>query len=79
MATKNTAPAQTNEDLKSAVAALTNTSAKIRFLSKKGKSTADIYRLLKEFGITTRTGGEIKYQHVRNVLMTKLSGETSKD
>lgn len=49
-----------------------NTSQAIRLCSSKGMSTAQIYNYLKG-KVTTKNGGEIRYQHVRNVLMTKLT------
>jgi len=52
-----------------------NTSKKIRYLSSIGKDTKTIYNLLKKFEVTTKDGNEIRYQHVRNVLMTKLSSD----
>lgn len=49
-----------------------NTSKKIRFLSSEGYSTSEIYKILKHVGVTTKVGGEIRYQHVRNVLITPV-------
>jgi hypothetical protein len=53
--------------------ALGSTSAKIRFLSSLGMSTGAIEKSLKAYGVTTKNGDPIRYQHVRNVLMTKLT------
>jgi len=50
-----------------------DTSKKIRFLASKGMTVSQIYNYLKG-KVTTKQGGEIRYQHVRNVLMTKLTG-----
>lgn len=61
------------DTLKEETLALGDTSKKIRFLLSKEKSIKEIYHLLKEYGVTTKTGGEIRYQHVRNVAMTKLA------
>lgn len=65
----------TAEQLQQATMALDNTSKKIRYLLSQGKSVKEVYNLLKQYGVTTKSGGEIRYQHVRNVAMTKLSGE----
>lgn len=61
------------DQLKIDTMALSDTSKKIRFLLSKDKKVAEVYKLLKDYGVTTKTGGEIRYQHVRNVAMTKLS------
>lgn len=63
------------EVLKNEVMALSDTSKKIRLLGSKGKSVKEIYKLINQYGVTTKTGGEIRYQHVRNVMMTKLTSE----
>ena len=46
---------------------LETTSAKIRYLDKEGLSRADIARSLKY-----KDGRELRYQHVRNVLITPV-------
>lgn len=51
---------------------LSDTSKKIRYLLSEGKTVAQIYNIFKG-RVTTKEGGEIRYQHVRNVAMTKLS------
>ncbi len=55
------------------LSAYPTTSAKIRFLHSTGMPTAKIYNELKSQGVTTKQGGEIRYQHVRNVLVTQLT------
>jgi len=57
------------------LSAYPSTSAKIRFLSSTGMPTAKIYNELKAQGVTTKQGGEIRYQHVRNVLVTQLTSK----
>lgn len=66
---------KTQDDLKTATMALDNTSKKIRYLAAQGKSVKEIYKLINEWGVSTKSGGEIRYQHVRNTVMMKLSGE----
>lgn len=61
--------------------ALKETSKMIRFLAThfvaKGdeKPYAFIEKKLKEFGVTTRNGDHIRYQHVRNVMLTPLTSK----
>jgi DNA-binding transcriptional MerR regulator len=50
-----------------------DTAKKIRYLKSAGYSVKDIYHLLKKYNVTTKHGGEIRYQHVRNTVMMKLS------
>lgn len=52
-----------NQEIKKELNQLETKSAKIRFLHKKGFSRGDISRIL-----------NIRYQHVRNVLITPLKG-----
>ena len=59
--TKKVAPTL-KQDLKKELENLGTKSAKIRYLDKKGFSRGDISRIL-----------NIRYQHVRNVLITPLS------
>jgi len=61
------------DSLEQELSKITDTSKKIRFLNSRGMTTAQIYNYLKG-KVTTKTGTEIRYQHVRNVLMTKLTG-----
>lgn len=74
---KNTQSNQQTETtvdvLRQETMALGDTSKKIRHLLGAGKSIKEIYHLLKEYGVTTKGGDEIRYQHVRNVAMTKLT------
>ncbi len=49
---------------------LPTTSAKIRAMAKDGFSRGQISRS----GLTTKQGNPIRYQHVRNVLITPLKG-----
>lgn len=51
------------------------TSSKIRHLASLGLKQGEIYKILKEVGVTTKQGGEIRYQHVRNVLVTQLTSK----
>lgn len=57
-----------------AIQSIPDTSKKIRYLLSQGMSVKEVYNFLKG-KVTTKAGGEIRYQHVRNVAMTKLSGE----
>lgn len=61
--------------LKEEVMKISDTSKKIRYLLSLGKSVAEIYKLFKEYGVTTKAGGEIRYQHVRNVAITPLTSK----
>jgi len=61
------------DELKNNTMALSDTSKKIRYLTSQNKSVKEIYHLLANYGVTTKDGKEIRYQHVRNVVMTKLS------
>lgn len=67
----------TVDTLKDTTMSLTDTSKKIRYLISQApegtSAVAFTYKKLKEYGVTTKEGGEIRYQHVRNVAMTKLS------
>lgn len=51
----------------------TDTSKRIRYLLAQGKTVGEVYKLINSYGVTTKDGKEIRYQHVRNVAMTKLS------
>lgn len=66
---------ETNE-LQEATMKLADTSKKIRFLiSQAPEGTSPVafaYNQLKKFGVTTKNGGEIRYQHVRNVAITPI-------
>lgn len=61
------------EQLRKDTMALADTSKKIRFLLSQGKTVGETYKLINSYGVTTKEGKEIRYQHVRNVAMTKLS------
>lgn len=50
--------------------ALTTVSAKIRYLNSEGFSRGDISRIMTEL-----EGRLVRYQHVRNVLITPLKRE----
>lgn len=52
---------------------LDSTSKKIRFLASKGLATKEVTKLINEFGVTTKAGGQIIYQFVRNVLNQKVA------
>lgn len=74
---KNIQIEATVDTLKEATLKLSDTSKKIRYLISQApegtSSVAFAYKKLKEYGVTTKEGGEIRYQHVRNVAMTKLT------
>lgn len=61
------------EQMKIDTMSLIDTSKKIRFLLSQGKTVGETYKLINSYGVTTKEGKEIRYQHVRNVAMTKLS------
>jgi hypothetical protein len=77
---KNTpAPAPSTDPLEHyrvALRGIEETSKKIRVLHKmlgdSDKKVAQIERLLKQLGVTTKAGEPIRYQHVRNVLTQVL-------
>lgn len=48
--------------------ALATTSDKIRYLHDKGFTNTQVVDLLKRLKVTTKAGGEIRYQFVRNVI-----------
>lgn len=66
-------PTEVIDTLKDTTMGLSDTSKKIRYLTSQGKSVKEVYHLLQTYGVTTKDGKEIRYQHVRNVVMTKLS------
>lgn len=53
---------------------ISDTSKKIRYLLSNGYSVKDIYNAFKG-KVTTKNGGEIRYQHVRNVAITPLTSK----
>lgn len=63
------------ETLREETMKMTDTAKKIRYLHSLGKSVKEIYKLLSEYGVTTKNGGEIRYQHVRNTVMMNLSSK----
>lgn len=69
---------KTNEQIKPIVEMkdetlkLEDTSKKIRHLISNGYTVKEIYQIFKVWGITTKSGGEIRYQHVRNVAITPV-------
>jgi len=69
----------TTPELSDIVADLKDTSSRIRYLVKNApegsKPVWYAYLTINALGYRTKTGGEIRYQHVRNVTMMKLSGE----
>lgn len=71
---KSTKSTQVELSLEDQMNLISDTSKKIRFLASQGMSTADIYKFLKG-KVTTKTGGEIRYQHVRNVMITPLTSK----
>lgn len=54
---------------------ISDTSKKIRYLLSNGYDVKSIYKLFKVLGVTTKAGGEIRYQHVRNVAITPLTSK----
>lgn len=50
----------------------TTTSGIIRELAQRGLSRGQIVKELKNRGVQTKHGTEIRYQHVRNVLIKEL-------
>lgn len=54
-----------------------NTSKKIRGLSALGYSNSQIEKIFITHKVTTKTGSAIRYQHIRNVLITPI-GTTTK-
>lgn len=52
---------------------LKSTSSMIRFLlSKHEGDRSKVVKLLKEYGVTTKEGNEIRYQFVNNVMNQKV-------
>lgn len=49
-----------------------NTSKKIRGLSALGLKNGEIEKAFQAHGVTTKTGSPIRYQHIRNVLITPI-------
>lgn len=68
---------ETNEmdQIKTTCLSLSDTAKKIRYLHSLGYDTKTIYKMINQFGVTTKLGGEIRYQHVRNTLNQKIKGE----
>lgn len=70
--------AQTNKSLETLAAhvnKMTETSKKIRYVYSQVEGdhkVAQVERLLKQLGVTTKNGDPIRYQHVRNVLTQNL-------
>jgi hypothetical protein len=52
-----------------------STSAKIRACAAAEMSRSDIERYLRANGVTTKNGDPIRYQHIRNVLITPLTNK----
>ena len=63
---KKQAP-NTSAEVQKELKALESKSAQIRYLDSEGFERADIARILTKF-----YGKEVRYQHVRNVLITPL-------
>jgi len=51
-----------------------NTSQAIRWLAAQGLSRGAIEKALRAQGVTTKAGDPIRYQHIRNVLITPVGG-----
>ena len=68
-------------ELISQIQSLSDTSKKIRHAASQcpaeGEASpiAFAYKMLKLAGVTTKNGDEIRYQHVRNVMLTKLTSK----
>jgi hypothetical protein len=76
--------APTVDDLKTRVLALDNTSKKIRWLFAHFNEGGNVphnvrinktHKLLKEWGVTTQAGTELRYQHVRNIALQPVSSK----
>lgn len=52
-----------------------NTSKKIRHLNSVGYTNGQIEKIFQKIGVTTKGGSPIRYQHIRNVLITPLTGK----
>lgn len=52
-----------------------NTSKKIRGLHAAGYTNGQIEKIFIKHGVSTKQGGAIRYQHIRNVLITPLTGK----
>lgn len=63
---------KTADQLEAGMNKLDNTSKKIRYLHSEGLSIKQIYNFLKG-KVTTRAGGEIRYQHVRNIVKMPIN------
>lgn len=50
-----------------------STSGKIRFLDLQGYSRSAIEKYLYHAGVRTQNGTPIRYQHIRNVLVTPIT------
>lgn len=70
--TEAVAPAKMTSAQAKKVKELPTVSARIRYLSEQGYSRSEITKLIKN-----AHGGDLRYQHVRNVLMTPLVGKTT--
>lgn len=55
------------------VAGQDNTSKKIRYLNSLGYTNGEIEKIFQNIGVTTKTGSPIRYQHIRNVLITPIN------
>jgi len=69
----------TTPELSDIVAGLKDTSSRIRYLVRNApegsKPVWYAYLVMNALGYRTKNGTEIRYQHVRNVSMMRLSGE----
>ena len=79
MSNTNTSAAATvlniNDVTIESLSAFDNTSKKIRALNALGYSNGNIEKIFQNIGITTKSGSPIRYQHIRNVLITPLTGK----
>lgn len=71
----NTAVALKIEDAAAMLAQWDNTSKKIRGLHAAGYTNGQIEKIFQANNVTTKTGSPIRYQHIRNVLITPLTGK----
>lgn len=65
----------TIDQIKTNTLAQSDTAKKVRYLLSEGKTVNEIYKLFKEYGVTTKAGGEIRYQMVRNYSLMPLTSK----
>ena len=70
-----TTQTNTKIDLSVELSKFDSTSKKIRYLSSLNMSRGQIERKLFELGVRTKEGNPIRYQFIRNVLLTPLTSK----